>query len=314
MVAERSDDAAGGDPEPRLDHAAEHHAEPECAAACAIRTASRMPPDGELDVDPVRDLGTSGDVAQPVAVLVDVDRDRRARLERRAAFVAGSRAAARNRRHRAPRACGSASSASSSDQASLTSTWSGSSVTPRTARTRSTSSPSRAPSFSFRRWNRAAARSARRAMSSGSPSQTVQEVGGPVRGSPSSCRTGRPTSFPCRSWRAASRPRVRRSRPREACLDLRERDGSSPRRVRAPRGRRAPLTPTRRSARSEPPRRTPTRRAGLDLDDVCLVTGLARDHERLRQPQRRDPGRHLHRPEPNRAAVPRHRPTQGENR
>ena len=54
-----------------------------------MRTASRMPPDSELDVDPVRDLGTSGDVAQPVAVLVDVDRDRRALLERRAAFVAG---------------------------------------------------------------------------------------------------------------------------------------------------------------------------------------------------------------------------------
>ena len=31
VVAERSDDAAGGDPQPRLDHAAEHHTEPECA-------------------------------------------------------------------------------------------------------------------------------------------------------------------------------------------------------------------------------------------------------------------------------------------
>ena len=47
-------------------------------------------------------------------------------------------------------------------------------------------------------------RSARRAMSSGSPSQTVHEVGGPPRSRPSSCQTGWPTSFPQRSWSAAS--------------------------------------------------------------------------------------------------------------
>src|ERR1043166_5458449 len=100
--------------------------------------------------------------------------------------------------------CGPFSSASSSDQYSLTSTCSGTSLTPRTARTRSTSSPSPPPSFSFRRLNRPLTFSARRAMSSGSPSQIVHEVGGPARWRPSSLQTGRPASFPQRSCRAAS--------------------------------------------------------------------------------------------------------------
>ena len=38
-------------------------------------------------------------------------------------------------------------------------------------------------------------------MSSGSPSQIVHEVGGPIRGSPSSRQTGTPSSLP---WRSCS--------------------------------------------------------------------------------------------------------------
>src|SRR5581483_4588198 len=43
----------------------------------------------ELDVDPVRALGTRGDVAKRVAVLVDEDRERRALLQLGAAGIAG---------------------------------------------------------------------------------------------------------------------------------------------------------------------------------------------------------------------------------
>ena len=46
--------------------------------------------------------------------------------------------------------------------------------------------------------------SARRAMSSRSPSQIVHEVGGPARRRPSSLCTGRPRSLPWRSWSAPS--------------------------------------------------------------------------------------------------------------
>ena len=49
-----------------------------------------------------------------------------------------------------------------------------------------------AAELSFSRRYDVAACSARRAMSSGSPSQTVQDVGGPVRGSPRSRKAGVP--------------------------------------------------------------------------------------------------------------------------
>ena len=90
MVAERRDTAPGGDAEARLDHAAEHHAETERAGrmgdADRLPDAARL---GELDVHAVRDLGAGGDVGERVAVLVDVDRERRTTLELRAARIAG---------------------------------------------------------------------------------------------------------------------------------------------------------------------------------------------------------------------------------
>ena len=138
-------------PRPGLDHAAEHHAEPERARrvhhAHRLADAARL---RELDVDAVRALGARGDVGERVAVLVDVDRDRRAPLQLRARPGRRRRAAARST---AARSCGRYSSASSSVHASLTSHCSGRSVTARTARTRSASSPSRPPSFSFSRLN-----------------------------------------------------------------------------------------------------------------------------------------------------------------
>ena len=82
--------APGGDPEARLDHAAEHHAEPERARG--VRHPHRLADPArlrELDVDAVRPLGAGGDVGERVAVLVDVDRDRRAALQLGAVRVAG---------------------------------------------------------------------------------------------------------------------------------------------------------------------------------------------------------------------------------
>ena len=243
MVAERRDGAAGRDPEPGLDHAAEHHAEPERARGVRhpdrLADAARL---RELDVDPVRDL----------------------RAARRRCRAGGSPRRRRSGSASAPSAscppsspagsgcsqyatpssasCGSASSASSSDHHSLTSTCSGRSVTPRTARTRSTSSPSPPPSFSFSRWKRGAAFSARRAMSSGSPSQTVQEVGGPVRGRPEQLpdRDAEQLALEVVQRAVERRPRgvLARRQPR---LDLLERERVvAEQRRRAPRRRRAP--------------------------------------------------------------------------
>src|SRR5580765_861498 len=82
VVAERRDVRAGCDAEPGLDHAAEHHAQVE--RACRVRHAHRFADPArlrELDVDAAPDLGAPRDRVERVAVLVDVDRDRRAALE-----------------------------------------------------------------------------------------------------------------------------------------------------------------------------------------------------------------------------------------
>ena len=78
------------DAEPRLDHAAEHDAEPE--RTCGVRHAHRFADPArlrELDVDAVGELGALRDVVERVAVLVDVDRDARALLQLRPTRVAG---------------------------------------------------------------------------------------------------------------------------------------------------------------------------------------------------------------------------------
>ena len=180
----------------------------------------------ELDVDPVRDLRAGGDVGERVAVLVDVDRDRRARFS---SAPPGSPAGSGCSQYWTPSSasCGRYSSDSSSVHASLTSTWSGTSVTPRTARTRSASSPSRAPSLSFSRWNRPATSSARRPMSSGSPSQIVHEVGGPVRGRPEQAPDGLAGELPAEVVERAVDRRLRRllaGALGEARADLLERE------------------------------------------------------------------------------------------
>ena len=107
VVEERRDLRAGRDPEPRLDHAAEHAAEPERARGVhhphRLADPARL---RELDVDPVRALGARGDVGERVAVLVDVDRNRRALLQLRARRRRRRAAAARSTRRRARRAAG----------------------------------------------------------------------------------------------------------------------------------------------------------------------------------------------------------------
>src|SRR5579872_2581600 len=90
VVAERRHVRAGGDAEAGLDHAAEHDAEPERAGrvrhAHALADAAGL---RELDVDAVRARRALGDVVERMAVLVDVDRDRALRLQRRTVGVAG---------------------------------------------------------------------------------------------------------------------------------------------------------------------------------------------------------------------------------
>ena len=110
VVAQRSDAASGGDAETRLEHAPEHHAEPERTRG--MRHPDRLPDSarlGELDVDAVRDPRAALHVREDVAVLVDVDRDRRALPQRAPALVACAAAAARSTRRRARRAAGSES-------------------------------------------------------------------------------------------------------------------------------------------------------------------------------------------------------------
>src|SRR5712691_4421326 len=76
VVAERRHVRGGRDAEARLDHAAEHDAEPERACrvghAHGLADAARL---GELDVDPVRTFRALRDVGERVAVLVDENRD-----------------------------------------------------------------------------------------------------------------------------------------------------------------------------------------------------------------------------------------------
>ena len=260
VVAEARDLRGGGDAETGLDHAAEHDAEAERAGR--VRHPHRFADAAglrELDVDPVRALGAGRDVVERVAVLVDVDRDRRRRLQARAVRVAGRAAAARSTRRRAPRAAAARRAPRRASSTRSRRPGAAARVTSRTARTRSTSRPSRAPSFSFRRRNvrrpsphAAPCRPDRRARSS----RTSAALRAPGRAA--ARRAGR-RAFP------ADRGALRRSRPARptrgrgsrcsivverkrivaehvgVLLDVRERG----------------LGASRRSARSAPPRRNP---------------------------------------------------------
>ena len=185
MVAEARDLRAGGDAEPGLDHAAEHHAEPERARR--VRHPHRLADPArlrELDLDPVRALGAGRDVGERVAVLVDVDRDGERRFSSGPSGVAGRQrllaVLERHLREELERLVERPVLVDVDLERERRSR--------RGRRGRARGRARRAPpSFSLsRRKPRAAAASARRAMSSGSPSQTVHEVGGPSRRSPSS--------------------------------------------------------------------------------------------------------------------------------
>ena len=90
VVAQARDLCGSCDAETRLDHAAEHDAEVERARrVCHAHGLADAAGLRELDVDAVRPLGAGRDVAQPMAVLVDVDRDRRRGLQARTVGVAG---------------------------------------------------------------------------------------------------------------------------------------------------------------------------------------------------------------------------------
>ena len=139
-------------PRPGLEHAPEHHAHAQRPRR--VRHADRLADPArlrELDVDAVRDLGARRDVRERVAVLVDVDRDRRALLQRSPALVAGAErllavldAELRELRERIERLVERPPLVDVDHAA-------GGRSPPRTARTRSTSSPSPPPSLSLRR-------------------------------------------------------------------------------------------------------------------------------------------------------------------
>src|SRR3954470_16676390 len=82
VVEEGRNLRAGGDAEPRLDHAAEHAAKPERAGGVhhphRLADPARL---RELDVDPVCALRARRDVPKRVAILVDVDRNGRVSLQ-----------------------------------------------------------------------------------------------------------------------------------------------------------------------------------------------------------------------------------------
>ena len=84
VVAEARHLCRGGDAETGLDHAAEHHPEPERARR--VRHSHRLADAAglrQLDVDAVRAVGAARDVGQVMTVLVDVDGNRRERLQAR---------------------------------------------------------------------------------------------------------------------------------------------------------------------------------------------------------------------------------------
>ena len=179
MVTQRRDGAAGRDPEPGLDHAAEHDAEPERARGVRhpdrLADAARL---RQLDVDPVRDLSARSDAVEPVAVLVDVDRDRRALLQRPPALVARAERLLAVRdpelgelRQRLQRLVERPPLVDVHLQRQVGDGADGAHALD--------VEPVGTAELQLQPPEAGAAFSARRAMSSGSPSQTVQEVGGP---------------------------------------------------------------------------------------------------------------------------------------
>ena len=71
-VSERGDLRSGRDPKLRLDHAAEHHSEPQRPGGMGHAYRLAQPPGlGQLDVDPVGIVGRARDVAEVVTALVD---------------------------------------------------------------------------------------------------------------------------------------------------------------------------------------------------------------------------------------------------
>ena len=247
--------ARGGDPEAGLDHAPEHHAEPERARR--VGHSHGLPDPArfrELEVDPVRPLGAGRDVGEREAVLVHVDRNGRAALQLGAGGVAGGkRLLAVLDRHlraaaRAPRRASSTRSRRPGAAAS---------VAPLTAWTRSRSSPSRAAELQLEPAEAPLLRRLR-------PPRHVVGIAEPDR--PRRRRPFAPQAEQLVDRNAGELPlqivqrRIERS-PRRgfARRQPRRRSRRAPtdrRRARPSRARRAPKPPSGRIARSAPPHRT----------------------------------------------------------
>ena len=145
-------------------------------------------------------------------------------------------------------------------------------------------------------------------MSSGSPSQTVHEVGGPGARQPEQLPHRHAEQLPLQVVEGAVERRLRRVLA-----------GAPPAVRRSPRARTdrrrgsAPCSSTKASADCGRLRVAVDRRrlaeagravvAQLHLEHVVLVRRLAGDHERLGEPQRDDPGGQLHGGNPNAAEL-----------
>ena len=171
-------------------------------------------------------------------------------------------------------------------------------MTPRTARTRSTSSPSRPPSLSLRRRKRRA-----RLLGAAGHVVGVAEPHRPRRRRPGARQPEQPPDGLRRAACPGGRGARRRARPaprlagrRQPRVDLLERERIVPEQRRVlldvrQRGCRR-LVVARRSA---PPRRSRrSRRAAARPGRPRPCPRLARDDERLGEPQRHDPGVELH--------------------
>ena len=287
--------------EPGLDHAAEHHAEPERAGG--VRHPHRLADPArlrELDVDPVRALGARGDVGERVAVLVDEDRHGRAPLQLGAARVAGrQRLLAVVDLHlradsRAPRRASSTRSRRPG---------AGRSVAARTARTRSTSSPSPPAELELQPLEARRGRARRGApCRPGRRARPSTTSAGLRAGARAAATPAGPASFPQRSCSAASSAlRAANSPPGSRSKISSSANGSSPSSVRvllhvcARRLGRLPVALDRRRLAEAADVAVPSSSWQSSTSSV----ELAGDHERLRERHRDDPGADLHRRNPS---------------
>ncbi len=264
---------------------------PRARAACAIRTASRMPPDlASLIVTPCARSAQAATSPSVMAVLVDVDRDGRAALQ------LGTVRVARRQRLLAvfERHLRAGSSSASVERPVLVDVDLKRQIGRGAHRLHALEVEPVAPA-ELQLQPPEAARS--RPPRPGGPCRRGRRARPSTRSAArraaarAACRPARRRAFP--AGRGAPRRAQRAPPARRPAARLRSRRAPRDRRRARPSpARRAPKRPTRRSARSAPPRRTPRgRRARTSTSTSSTSSCVAREiTKRLRERQRDDPG------------------------